>query len=116
MSGDVQQLPALGSHRTHQALTLVHRSATARRWDQSLIHFSSSGRFGGLPCISNPTRKIRPAAHTTAYVVAINSATDSRICHSGGPGGITMRRIIANGVIVGNMDKPTASPDSGARI
>ncbi len=60
-------------------------------------------------------RKIRPAAQTMAPVVTTSSATDSSTCQSGGPGGIAIRRIIANGVIVGNSDKPTASADSGVK-
>jgi hypothetical protein len=79
-------------------------------------HFNSSGMFGGLPCISRPTRNMRAAAQMMRPVEAMRSSTETSTCQSGGPGGSARRNIIANGVMVGNIDNPTANPDSGARM
>ena len=77
----------------------------------------SSGRFGGLPCISRPTRKIRPAGpDEAARSIRPGSTTERAPARAAGPAASPVRSIIANGVIVGNSDSPTASADSGARI
>src|ERR1041385_8449144 len=80
------------------------------------IHRHNSGNVGALPCMRTPTRKIRLAAQTTMVVVAINAATATSTCQVGAPGGIAIRSIIANGVVVGKNDMPTASAESGARM
>ena len=46
--------------RCHRAPSTQHRAPSTQHY--LLTHFNSSGKFGALPCISRPTRKMRPPA------------------------------------------------------
>jgi hypothetical protein len=79
---DEQRAHACGGQRPRRDST----GRTGAGDDYLRIHRINSGRFGGLPCISRPTRKMRPAAQTTTIVTPIRSTTERSTCHSGGPG------------------------------
>ena len=61
-----------------------------------------------LPCISRPTRKMRPAAQTQATTVANTSTTPSTGCHQAIPGGIATRAVMNIGAVNGKNDPATA--------
>ena len=59
-------------------------------------------KFGGLPYISSPMRKIFAAAHVTAHAEARPMPIVSHTCHSGG-GDVDAIRIIMASVLTGGM-------------
>src|SRR5690606_33245691 len=114
--GDIDAGQVARVRQTHERRRLREpRRLERRERAYARIHLRTSGRFGALPCIRMPTRKMRPAAHTRNTVAARTMATEAKTCQSGGPGGIASRIIITNGVTVGNIDMPTASGESGER-
>src|SRR2546428_8541095 len=74
-----------------------------------------SDKLADLPCISRPTRKMRPAAHTNSTIVAVDSVMPAACCHNGGPGGIVVSGSMRNGVAVGKSETAIANLPVGAR-
>src|SRR5262249_1806389 len=77
-------------------------------------HRARSANFTPLPCINSPTRKIRPAAHTHANVVASTSTTPTAGCHHATPGGIATPATIIIRVANGKDDIAVATGPSGS--
>src|SRR5262245_34657792 len=81
----------------------------------ALTHRTSVLKFGGLPYISRPIRKIFAAPQTAAHAVAHAMASDSSACHVGGGVLDASRTIMTNALIGGMKLSTTASVESGLR-
>ena len=70
--------------------------------------------FGGVPCISMATRKIRPPAQTKNIVVIKTPIIPARGCHMGIPDGVACLSSISKGVKVGISDVMVAKLPMGS--
>ena len=85
---------------------------TAWIYQEYLIHLSTSGRFGFLPYIKMPMRKMRPVSHKTPHKDNPIMPTLRSTCHSGAAP-CKMRANMRIGVKNGINDNTTAIVLSG---
>ena len=73
-------------------------------------------RFGGLPYMSKPMRKIFPAAQRATTEETAPIRTDSQICHDGGGEVEVIRRSMANELNGGRKLIVMESAEFGLRL
>jgi|GEM_PF-3770440 len=79
-----------------------------------IAHLRIPVTLGGLPCISRPTRKIRPPIQMASRVNTITPHSPTTGCHSATPPGILCRINISVGVKGGTSDSQVAIVEFGS--